>query len=251
MSESEILFGVHPLREAIRAQPGDVLQIEVARGRHGPGVEQLLEEARRLGIPVHLRPPEAVTRAAGSEHHQGLVARIKGFEYADEEAVLAACRTPGALVVLLDCIQDPGNLGAILRSAHALGAHAAVVPKDRAVGVTPTVRKAAAGAVAHLPVGRVTNLARFAERLFEEAGLWILGLDHDAKVNLDRLDLTLPLGVVVGSEGKGIRPAVAKACQLKGRIPMAGRIGSLNASAASAIAFYEIARQRGRAAGSP
>lgn len=252
LEAQDIVYGVRPVQEALSAQPEDVIEIRVAKGRHGPGIERMLADARARGIPVHPRPADALTKAAGSDHHQGLVAIIRGFRYAELDTLIQAARGASAppMIVALDCVQDPHNLGAVLRSAHALGALGVVIPRDRAVGVTPTVRKTSAGATSHVPIAQVTNLARALRALFDEGGLWPLALIPDGPRPLAELDLTLPLTLVVGSEGKGIRPAVRKACELEGRIPLMGQVASLNASAAAAIACYEVARQRA-AAGDP
>ena len=246
MSQLDVIYGLHSIGELLRFDPTEIKEILVAKGRHGNTSEELLTLARAAGIPVHPRPPEALDRLCQTEHHQGLAAMVKPFGFIELDDVVELCRGAdrAPLVVLLDEIQDPQNLGAILRSAHAMGAHAAVFPRHRAVGITPAVRKTSAGAVAHLPIAQVTNLARAMETLFEDAGLWILGMGSDAKDPLDKLDLTVPLGVVIGSEGKGLRPIVWQKCQMKARIPMLGEVSSLNASAAAAVTLYEITRQR-------
>lgn len=246
MSQLDVIYGLHAIGEVLRFDPSEVKEILVAKGRHGHSSEELLNLARSAGIPVHPRPQDALDRLCQTEHHQGLAAMVKPFGFIDLDDVVALCKTSERtpLVVLLDEIQDPQNLGAILRSAHAMGALAAVFPRHRAVGITPAVRKTSAGAVAHLPIAQVTNLARAMETLFEDAGLWILGMGSDATDPLDRLDLTVPLGVVIGSEGKGLRPIVWQKCQMKAKIPMVGEISSLNASAAAAVTLYEISRQR-------
>ena len=148
-----------------------------------------------------------------------------------------------ALLLVLDGVTDPQNLGALVRSAHALGAHGVVLPKDRAAGVTPAAFKAAAGALEHCPVARVTNLSRALERM-KEQGIWTVALAAEADQELSALDLTVPTALVLGSEGAGVRPLVRKTCDHLARIPMAGQVGSLNVAAAGAVALYEIARQR-------
>jgi 23S rRNA (guanosine2251-2'-O)-methyltransferase len=146
-------------------------------------------------------------------------------------------------LLLLDGVTDPQNLGALVRSAHALGAHGVVLPKDRAAGITPAASKAAAGALEHCPVARVTNLSRALDDL-KDAQVWSVALDADADRSLLEVDLTAGTALVLGSEGKGVRPLVRKTCDHVARIPMAGRVGSLNVAAAGAIALYEVARQR-------
>lgn len=249
----EYIYGINAISEMLGSHPADVREILLARDRRDPRIKQLLELADKAGIKVHPRPTEVLTRLAGNEHHQGLVAVVRGFSYAelsDLQRILSEKQENGQvpLVLVLDSIQDPGNLGGLIRSAHVLGAHGVIIPQDRAAGVTPAVRKASAGALAHMPIVQVVNLARTLEKLFEDSGLWVLGLDQEAPKMLSGLDLTVPLALVVGSEGKGMRPLTRKHCQMLGKIPQishAGGVDSLNASVAGAIALYEIARQRG------
>jgi 23S rRNA (guanosine2251-2'-O)-methyltransferase len=164
--------------------------------------------------------------------------------------VLAAAEASGRppLVVLLDGVEDPHNLGAVVRSAHALGAHGVVLPRDRAAGVTPAAAKASAGAVEHVAIVRVTNLVRALEEL-KEAGLWAVGAVPEGERDIASVDLRGPTALVLGGEGQGIRPLVQRTCDHLVRIPMLGRVGSLNASAAAAIALYEAVRQRAETAG--
>ena len=169
-----------------------------------------------------------------------LCAELAEFRYAELEDLLGK---PRALLLVLDGVTDPQNLGALVRSAHALGAQGVVLPKDRAAGIGPTAFKAAAGALEHCPVARVTNLSRALEQL-KQAGIWTVALAGDGEKDLREIDLRVPVALVLGSEGSGVRPLVRKTCDHVARIPMAGRIGSLNVSAAGAIALYEAARQR-------
>lgn len=247
-AQDEYIYGINSVQETLTAHPTDVKELLLARDRRDPRIKPILELAEQHRVKVHVRPTEVLSKLAENDHHQGLVAVVKGFQYLEFDALLErVSKTELPLVVLLDGIQDPHNLGALIRSAHVLGAHAVVIPQDRAVGVTPAVRKISSGALAHMPVVQVVNLARAMEQLFEKNGLWILGLDQDATEPLAKLDLKVPLGLVIGGEGKGMRPLTKKHCQLLGRIPQAKSSGvdSLNASVAGAIALYEIARQRG------
>lgn len=184
--------------------------------------------------------PDELTRLAGSPDHQGIVAAVDPYPYAAPNSLLAA---PEALVVALDQVQDPHNLGAVCRSAEAAGAAGVVICERRAVGVTAAVCKASAGAVEHLPVARVTNLADWLAGA-KRAGAWIHGADADAEQGYDRADLTVSTVLVLGSEGRGIRPRVAAACDLLVSIPVAGRVASLNVSAAAAVLLFEAVRQR-------
>jgi 23S rRNA (guanosine2251-2'-O)-methyltransferase len=183
-----------------------------------------------------------LTRLAGSPDHQGVVAEVDPYPYADPGSLL---ERQDALVLALDQVQDPHNLGAVCRSAEAAGASGVVIPERRAASVTAVVCKASAGAVEHLPVARVTNLADWLARA-KDAGAWIHGADADAEASYAQADLTGKVVLVLGSEGKGLRPRVAEACDLLVSVPVRGRVASLNVSAAAAVLLFESVRQRGR-----
>ncbi len=222
----ELVYGINPVRELVSEFPADVREILLARPRRDPRLRSILEAAEAHGIPVHLRPQHALARLAGTPHHQGLVAIVAEFRYMPFDTLLdtmSAAQHP--LLLLLDRIQDPGNLGALIRSAHLLGADAVIIPRDRAARVTPAARKAAAGATEHLPVVRVTNVVRTMERLFKDAGIWWVGLDAGAPGTLEETDLTLPLGLVVGGEERGARQLTRKRCHFLCRIPSRGGRG--------------------------
>jgi 23S rRNA (guanosine2251-2'-O)-methyltransferase len=182
-------------------------------------------------------------RMAGTASHQGVVAVTSSKQYADVEDVLAAKRGEYSLVVVLDGVEDPHNLGAILRTADAAGADGVVIPERRAAGVTGTVAKASAGASEHLPVAKVTNISRTIEEL-KSRNLWIIGLDERAKQNYDSVDYKMNCAIVLGAEGKGVHDLVAKKCDFLVSIPMLGRVPSLNVSVAAGIVLYEVVRQR-------
>jgi 23S rRNA (guanosine2251-2'-O)-methyltransferase len=243
------LYGVNPVRELLRAGGEGLAELWLAEGseRARSGAE-LARLARDRGAKVREAPRAKLDRLAGTDRHQGVVAVVADYRYHDLEALLARAAGRGGppLLVVLDGIEDPQNLGAIIRSAHALGADGVVIPKDRAAGITPAAAKASAGAVEHCPVARVTNLAQALDRL-KEAGVWTVATDGDAPDDLGSVDLTVPTALVLGSEGSGVRPLVRRTCDRVARIPMRGKVGSLNASAAAAIALYEAARQRARA----
>jgi 23S rRNA (guanosine2251-2'-O)-methyltransferase len=181
-----------------------------------------------------------LTRLAGSPDHQGVVAEVDPYPYSDPRSLLAA---PDALVVALDQVQDPHNLGAVCRSAEAAGVHGIVIPERRAAGVTAAVCKASAGAVEHLEIARVRNLADWLAEA-RDAGAWIYGADADAEAGYTEADLTGKLVLALGSEGKGLRPRVAAACDLLVSVPVRGRVASLNVSAAAAVLLFEAVRQR-------
>jgi 23S rRNA (guanosine2251-2'-O)-methyltransferase len=241
-----VVYGMNPVRELLRSDAEGVAELWLAEGGERPRAFAELERAARdRGAKVRSAPRQRLDRLAGVTQHQGIVAVVADYRYREVEEILAAAAASGRppLVVLLDGVEDPHNLGAIVRSAHALGAHGVVVPRDRASGVTPSAAKASAGAVEHVPVARVTNLVRTLEEL-KEAGIWAVGLVPDGDQDLARVDMRGPTALVIGGEGQGIRPLVRKCCDHVARIPMAGRVGSLNASAAAAITLYEAARQR-------
>ncbi|MFB1479863.1 23S rRNA (guanosine(2251)-2'-O)-methyltransferase RlmB [Corallococcus sp. RDP092CA] len=242
------VHGVNPVLEALRAHPDAVERLFIVDGQVGAkAAGELLSRARDAGVRVEKVGRERLAAMADGGVHQGVVAELRGFQYVDLEDVLAAAKAKGqpALVVVLDGIQDPHNLGAIIRSAHALGAHGVVLAKDRAVQVTGTVAKASAGAVEYCPIARVTNISRALEEL-KEAGLWVAAADVEGSEPLWSARLDGPLALVVGAEGAGVREGVLKHCDFRLRIPMGGQVGSLNASVSAAILLYEVARQRGR-----
>jgi 23S rRNA (guanosine2251-2'-O)-methyltransferase len=244
---SRFVYGVNPVLEALRAHPKDVVRVLVERGREGrksQGAGRVAQAAVEAGVRVEdVAQGDLAHRSRGGVH-QGVGAELTDFRYAELEDVLSALEGPAFLLVL-DGVTDPQNLGALVRSAHALGAHGLVVPKDRAAGITPAAFKAAAGALEHCPVARVTNLSRALEQM-KERGIWTVALAADGDGELGAIDLTAPTALVLGSEGSGVRPLVRKTCDHVARIPMAGQVGSLNVSAAGAVALYEVARQRSR-----
>ncbi|ACG73507.1 RNA methyltransferase, TrmH family, group 3 [Anaeromyxobacter sp. K] len=245
-----VVYGVNPVRELLRAGGGDVAEVWLAEGgTRGAAFAELERLGRGAGAKVRGAPRAKLDRLAGTDRHQGVVAVVADFRYAELEDLLARAQAGGRppLLVVLDGVEDPHNLGAIIRSAHALGAHGVVIPRDRAVGVTPAVAKASAGAVERCPVARVTNVAKTLERL-KEAGIWSVALAADGERPLGEADLKGPTALVLGSEGEGIRPLVRRTCDLSARIPMSGDLDSLSVSASAAVALYEAARQR---AGTP
>ena len=242
---SRFLYGVNPVLEALKVHPNEVVRVLLERGKEGrrsQGADRVAHAAAQAGVRVEdVRQGELAHRSR-SGVHQGVGAELADFRYAELDDLLAGFRGP-ALLLVLDGVTDPQNLGALVRSAYALGAHGVVLPKDRAAGVTPAAFKAAAGALEHCPVARVTNLSRALERM-KEQGIWTVALAAEADQELSALDLTVPTALVLGSEGAGVRPLVRKTCDHLARIPMAGQVGSLNVAAAGAVALYEIARQR-------
>jgi 23S rRNA (guanosine2251-2'-O)-methyltransferase len=241
---------MNPVRELLRAGAEGLTELWLVEGGERPRAFADLERiARDHGAKVRAAPRPRLDRLAGVTQHQGIVAVVADYRYREVDDILAAAREAGKppLLVLLDGVEDPHNLGAVVRSAHALGADGVVIPRDRAASVTPSAAKASAGAVEHMAIARVTNLVRTIEDL-KEAGIWTVAAVPDGEKDLASVDLRGPTALVIGGEGQGVRPLVRKSCDHAARIPMAGRVGSLNASAAAAIALYEAARQRAETA---
>jgi 23S rRNA (guanosine2251-2'-O)-methyltransferase len=240
--EHEILIaGIHPVIEALRA--GKVAATELVLSREDARVREVEELAAARGIPVTRSSRERMTELAGHLHHQGAVLKVSGFPYAEIGALLEKPLPDRDPLIVLDGIQDPQNLGAVLRSACFLGAGAVIIPQDRSARVSPAVIKVAAGAASYVPVVLVANIARTLQQLKSD-GYWAAGLDARADRKLFEADFAVPLCLVVGNEQKGIRPMVKRECDLLVRIPAAGPLDSLNAASAAAVALYEVLRQR-------
>ncbi|HJZ85942.1 MAG TPA: 23S rRNA (guanosine(2251)-2'-O)-methyltransferase RlmB [Polyangia bacterium] len=234
---SRLLYGVHPVLEALAARRREVSAVYTSE-------DAVEKQARTLGVPCERRTrPELDALAGPGVRHQGAIAVVGEYPYATVEAVVAAVTPP--LVLALDSVTDPQNLGALVRSAHMLGAGGVIVPKDRAAQVTPAVVRASAGASEHTKIASVTNLARTLEEL-KERGLWIVGaVAGGAEAPLPwQVDFRTPTALVIGSESTGLRRLVRKICDLSVRIPTLGQVGSLSAAAAGAVLLYEAARQR-------
>jgi len=243
--ETEILAGPHVVLEALRAGRRSIRRVWVARAERG-GISEVIQGlARERGVPVEVRPRADLDRQVKGPPHQGVLAEVGPFPYVGaEDLVSMALRArAAAFLVVLDGIQDPQNLGAILRTAEAAGAHGLILPRDRATGVTPAAVRASAGATEHLPVARVTNLAAFLDQV-KGQGVWVVGTDPAAGSLLYTADLKEPLALVIGGEGRGLRPLVRSRCDIQVRIPLSGRVASLNASCAAAVSIFEVIRQR-------
>jgi 23S rRNA (guanosine2251-2'-O)-methyltransferase len=244
--DADVVAGPHAALEVLRAGKRAVRRLTLARQEGGATVEAILALAREQKIPVEVRPRDELDRAGRGATHQGVLLEVGPFPYAEPEALVAQASAgpePGFLLVL-DGIQDPQNLGAILRSAEAAGVHGCVIPKDRAAGVGPAAVRASAGATEHLPIARVTNLATFLESV-KSQGFWVVGAVAGGGRNLFASDLTDPLALVIGGEEQGLRHLTKSRCDLIVQIPSRGRVASLNASAAAAVCLFEVARQRG------
>jgi 23S rRNA (guanosine2251-2'-O)-methyltransferase len=239
------IVGINPVAGALANDPSRVREVLIEQGSHNPRARELVDEARRLGVRVHARPRAMLDKLSGHARHQGIVANYEVPAAKSEHDLAALLDSVGdaALFLVLDGVTDPHNLGACLRSAAAAGATAVIVPKDRAVGVTPVVRRASAGAVDRVPLIEVTNLAR-ALRELKDAGVWLTGLAGEAEASVYDIDLRGKVALVMGGEGEGMRRLTREACDHVARIPMPGATESLNVSVATGIALFEAVRQR-------
>lgn len=243
LSEDQLVWGIHPVYELLAARPRSIHEILIEKGKTSRKLQAIIDLARKEQVKVKFAPQ---FRIAGSRqmNHQGVIARIMPFDTMSEEEflqLLAGHKSP--FVLALDSIQDPHNLGAIIRSASAAGVTGLLVPKDRSAPLSGTVAKISAGALAHLPVCQSTNLVRMLQKL-KELGIWIYGSIKEGGVSIYQSDFAGPLCLVIGGEEKGIRPLVQEQCDFKVTIPMLREVDSLNASVAAGIMLFEIVRQK-------
>ncbi len=230
---TRLLAGIHPVREALRAQrPLD--KVLIAKGASSTRIQEIVDLCRAASIPVRFEPRDALDRAAKGVAHQGVIGFGAAHTYVDLDDVLSEAK----LLVVLDGVEDPHNLGAIVRTAHAAGADAVVVPDRRSAPLTETVDRAAAGALEHLPVARVTNIVQTLERL-KQKGFWIYGLDERGPELYNQIEYASPTAIVLGGEGKGLHEGVQKHCDVVVRIPMAGAVSSLNVSVAAGVVLFQ------------
>jgi 23S rRNA (guanosine2251-2'-O)-methyltransferase len=235
----DTLHGINAVREALDSRPVDHLL--VAEGHRSPRVEEIIQLCRARGIPLRFTPAAALERASGTSHHQNVVAICAAKSYDDLGALLKVSAQP--LIVVLDGVEDPANLGAVARTAVAAGAHGIIIPERRAAGLGPAVARAAAGALEHLKVTRVTNLTHTLAEL-KENRLWVYGFEATAAKSYLELDYSVPCALVLGGEGHGLHRLVRENCDDLARVPLYGPVESLNVSVAAAVVLYEAARQR-------
>ncbi|MGA8276904.1 MAG: 23S rRNA (guanosine(2251)-2'-O)-methyltransferase RlmB [Rhodanobacteraceae bacterium] len=245
---ADLLFGIHSVEAALRHDADNVIELFIESGAHNARLKTLSDQARELGIKPHARAREALDRMTGGGRHQGVVARYRAPAALDDKDLDRLVVDAGreALLLVLDGVTDPHNLGACLRSAAAARVTAVIVPKDRAVGITPIVRRASAGAADSVPLVVVTNLARSLRGL-KEAGVWLNGLASHADRSIYALDLKGPSALVLGGEAEGMRRLVRESCDFVACIPMPGAMDSLNVSVAAGVVLFEALRQRGGA----
>ncbi|MBN6889646.1 23S rRNA (guanosine2251-2'-O)-methyltransferase [Cytobacillus horneckiae] len=240
---NDFIIGKNPVIEALKSQR-DINKIMIAEGSQGGQMQQVIGLAKESGVLVQFVPKKKLDQMEIG-NHQGVAAQVAAYQYAevDDLFAIAEKRNEAPFFILLDEIEDPHNLGSIMRTADAAGAHGIIIPKRRAVGLTATVAKASTGAIEYIPVARVTNLARTIDDL-KSRGVWIAGTDAKGKQDFRQLDGAMPLGLVIGSEGKGMGRLIRDKCDFLVSLPMVGKVTSLNASVAAALLMYEVYRKR-------
>lgn len=241
--DKEMIAGKNPVLEALRATR-DINKIWVAEGVKKAGIAELLELAKERGIVVQFVPKQKVDGLT-SENHQGVVASVAAYNYAELNDIFAIAEERGEdpFILILDELEDPHNLGSIMRTADAVGAHGIIIPKRRSVALTAVVAKASTGAIEYIPTVRVGNLSQIVDEL-KERGVWIAGTDAKGSEDYRRMDATLPLAVIIGSEGKGMSRVLKEKCDFLYNLPMVGHVTSLNASVAASLLMYEVYRKR-------
>jgi 23S rRNA (guanosine2251-2'-O)-methyltransferase len=238
-----IIFGIHAVEEALSARGRGFEYVAVVSGRGDARIQRITQLCRAAGVPVRAMPRDQLTRLANTASHQGVVAVTAEKQYTELEDIVSRKRGQHSFILLLDGIEDPHNLGAIIRTAEGAGADGIIIPERRAAGVTGTVVKASAGASEYLPIARVTNASRALEDL-KERNIWTVGLDERGGKLYDQIDYKMDCALILGAEGRGLHEQIRKRCDFLVKIPMLGKVPSLNVSVAGAIVMYEVARQR-------
>lgn len=244
-SQAEMIYGIHAVNAVLQQAPQQILSLYVLQGRQDKPIQEILTQAKHHGIAVQTISRQELNKLTAEQNHQGILAQcrpLQQYSEADITALLQELAVP-PLILVLDGIQDPHNLGACLRTADAAGVHLVLAPKDHSVGLTPAVRKVACGAAESVPFIQVTNLAR-AIRALKDLGIWFYGTAGEAAKSIYDTQLTGGLGLVMGAEGKGLRRLTAELCDALVFIPMLGSVESLNVSVATGICLYEALRQR-------
>ena len=245
MASRQIIYGLHAVQALLDKQPESVFAIWFDQTRHDKRVQTVFGLAKKAGVTIHKVARGELDDLCGNSQHQGVVAESIASEVWDEARLmtLVGHLQEPALLLILDGVTDPHNLGACLRSADGAGAHAVIAPKDNACSLTGVVRKVASGAAESVPFVQVTNLARTLKKL-KDAGIWLVGTTGNADQNLYESDLKGPIGIVMGAEGQGMRRLTAEACDFLVSLPMQGKVDSLNVSVSTGICLYEALRQR-------
>ncbi|MGE5112758.1 MAG: 23S rRNA (guanosine(2251)-2'-O)-methyltransferase RlmB [Acidobacteriaceae bacterium] len=240
---SDIIFGIHAVSEALKSRERSFDYVAISKDRTDPRIQRIIDDCRQSGVSVRFVRREEIDRETKTRTHQGVMAFTSRKKFSDLDDILENKRGQHAFVLVLDGIEDPHNLGALMRSADGAGVDGVVIPERRAAGITGTVVKASAGASEHLSVARVVNIARALEDL-KERNVWVVGLDERGTQSYDEIDYNMDCAVVLGAEGKGLHDLVRKKCDLLVSIPMVGQVSSLNVSVAGGIVMYEVLRQR-------
>lgn len=242
---NDLLCGVNPILEALRAGLRPFQRIYVARGRAGQDVQEILTRCREKGIPLQFEDRDVLNGIGRGTKHQGVIGLVAAKSYATVEAILdrAAQRAEDPLLLILCGIEDPRNLGAIIRTAEAGGVHGVIVPERRSVGLNETVAKTSAGALDHLPVARVGNIRQTVDSM-KSLGIWVMALDPMGETGYSQMDYHRPMALLVGGEGQGVGPSLLRAADARLSIPMVGRVASLNVSVAVGILVFEVHRSR-------
>jgi len=243
--KKEILYGIHPVFEALKAGRRDFFEVYIAKDKTSKRIDKLVAIAESMKVPVERVEPLTLKSMTGTDLHQGLGARTGPFPISEISDIFDCVRSndENHLLLLLDNIMDPHNLGALIRTALCVGVDGIIIPKDRSVPPTPAVSKSSAGAMEHIRLARVTNMVNTIKDL-KEKGLWIAGMEKTSDKSIFFSDLTVPVAIVIGGEEKGMRPLVKKHCDFLMSIPQTGQVNSLNASVAGAVVMYEAFRQR-------
>ncbi len=240
---SDIIFGIHAVSEAMKSRERAFDYIAIAKDRTDPRIQRIIDDARESGVSVRFVRRDEIDRETKTRTHQGVMAFTSRKKFSDLDDILENKRGQHAFVLVLDGVEDPHNLGALLRSADGAGVDGVVIPERRAAGITGTVVKASAGASEHLSVARVVNIARSLEDL-KARNVWVVGLDERGAQSYDEIDFNMDCAIVLGAEGKGLHDLVRKKCDLLVSLPMMGEVSSLNVSVAGGIVMYEVLRQR-------
>lgn len=244
---TQIIYGIHPIKEALTSPHLQFQKIFIGTNKPHSSLQSVLDLAVKRQVPVTFTTKETLEKMAKGGPHQNVVGIVKDIPYADIAEILSYWKKEGtkAFLLILDGIQDPQNFGSLIRTALGCGVHGMIIPKDRAVGITPAVIKASAGAIAHLPIARVVNIATTMDALKKD-GIWVYGASGEAKDLIYQIDFNIDLAIVIGAEGKGMRPLVKEKCDRLFSIPMKGPLSSFNASVSGGMILYEVIRQRCR-----
>ncbi len=235
-----IIYGINPVIEAFQSEASPPERIWTTRGKSNPRLQKIIHMARSQGVPVHFESSGVIAKKASTDHHQEIVAEISAIPYTNLENILEA---EPALLLLVDGVEDPRNLGALLRTAEAAGVGGVFIPNRRSCAITPAVFKSSAGAALHLRISRIGNVVQTLQTL-KKRGFWVVGLDIQGEASVSQIDVSLPIVVVVGGEHQGIRKLVRKHCDFLLSLPMKGKVSSLNLSVAAGVLLYEILLRR-------